>query len=456
MCPLNRKIRVLSTAKPKLVICLMLAGLLVASPAANAEDARVKLLQDIRAQAKVLKDNDKPEDAAPLFLCAVRLDEQLYGPTDARLEPDLEDLAWSYRQTIWQFNTSEIYATRQFLLSAYNALGPNDSDPGQRARDLEGIADNYLHEGNLSCAAQLYGRSVALSEKADSKNAPDLLAQMSKHTWSLRKQYDHENADRVLTKLVAKVEQMFGKQPSSSAVFSTEGSSEMKNELYDEAEASFTKALNADMKALGAENAWAGIDCLQIAQQLLLQDKEQRADQIAGRAHATLMLAGYEKPNVMGSVMARKQLARAYEKCGEDGLAEEAWTKCVSVASKSETDMLDSCLRGQANYYSSKGDYLRAAEILEKVLANYEKQNNKPSLRSSVMRDLAKAYDSAQNVKRAEDVYSRLIEDGEKDKQRTSLMIALHDYSKFLKRSKRLAEAEHIDAKYEELLKGDR
>lgn len=417
---------------------------------ASDSDARVRLLQEIREQAKKFKDNEKAAEAVPLFRCAVSLVEQIYGPTDSRLESDLEDLSWSYRQDLAQFDTSEIYASRQFLLSTYNGLKGSYMNPAQEARDLELIADNYMLEGNLSCATRLYGDCVALSETANPSDSPDLLAQLSKLAWSLRKQFDNDRADATVAKLVLKIEQTFGKRPIGAAKQADEGSKHSNNGLFDLAEGSYQRALNEDIKAIGPESAWAGMDCLAIAQQALFQDKTQKANSSARRAHAIFTVACAGK-SAGDSVLPLKELARAYQECGENHLAELAWQRCVSVEGPSK----DSCLRGQADFFSAIGQPTKAASILEELIARYDKRSGKSPLRSSVMRALSNAYVAANNFTRAEEICKQSVANAETEKDSSTLLLALDGYSKLLKRMDRMDEAAKIQARYDELLKSD-
>lgn len=426
-------------------------GLLELGPCfASDTDARVTLLKQIRAQAKKCKDNEKASEALPLFFCVVSLGEQIYGPADAKLEPDLEDLAWSCRQIPGQFYTSEIYASRHFLISTYNELKGTYTNPGQEASDLEYLADNYMQEDNLPCATRLYADSVAFSQTAEPKDSLNLLAQISKLAWSRRKQFDNDRADEAFAKLVAKVEQQFGKRPIGASKHVSDGIKYSKNAVFDLAEDSYQRALNEDIKAIGPESAWAGVDCLSIAQQALFLHKMEKADNMARRAHAILKVACARKSggeNDTGLVLPLKELALAYQMCGENSLAELAWQRCVSLGGPSE----DSCLRGQADFLCAIGQPAKAASVLEQLLVNYEKRES--PLRPIVMRALANAYVAANNLNRAEEICKQIVASAEKEKQSAVLMIALAEYSKVLVRMDRMDEAAQVQARYDNLLK---
>lgn len=414
------------------------------------QEARVKLLEDTRAQAKALKDNDKAAEAVPLYLSAVRLGEQIYGPTDERLVPDLEELAWCHRQSVGGFETGEIYENRQFLISSYNSM-KDEVDAGQKARDLEFIADSYLDEGILDCATKVYEQCVDLSESTDLKHAPDVLTQMSKLTWVRRKQYDHEKADSAESRLVQKVEQTFEKRPEASAKIIAQAKKHRESQLYDLSQKCYESALKKDISTLGLESPWVGVDCLLIAEQAFVQDQMQKAKNMVKRSQAVLRVAGHSKPNVMGeNVIPYMELARSYEAAGDKRLAERTWQQCVELAAGG--NLLESCMESQAKFYSSIGKHAKAESLLQELLAVYNAKEKKSPAIPSVMHELAKEYEYSKKLKKAEEIYKQLIEEGEKKKDSSWPIISMGDYAVLLKRMGRMSEAADLEARRTKLL----
>ncbi|MFA6210575.1 MAG: tetratricopeptide repeat protein [Candidatus Obscuribacterales bacterium] len=162
----------------------------------NGSGDKEQLAETLTNFGNLYMDKEQPELAEPLYQRELKIQENRFGATDARIKGDLSNLANCYRHQ-GKLAKAEPLFVRALALS--NKAGENDF---QKAPLMNNLALLYVSQGNYGKAEPLYKRSIAAQEKALGRSHPDVMRTIGNYAVMLDKTNRH--AESLLLRAPAK------------------------------------------------------------------------------------------------------------------------------------------------------------------------------------------------------------------------------------------------------------
>lgn len=277
--------------------------------------------------ASYLYDHALYEQAEPLFLQALHMQEQVCGVDHLDVARPLYGLAVLYSQQK-KYAAAEPLFQRALSIRQRN-LGPNHPDV---AKLVERFADSYAMQGKYQEAEALYQQVIRIWEKALGQDHPDMASALDGLGATFARQAKYAEAEPLFQRALSMRERLLGpNHPDIAASLNNMATFYLEQGKYELAEQLGQRAVHIWEQALGVDHHYLAYPLDALAEVCEAQNRYEEATLLFQRAaHIREQALGPEHPDV------------AYD------------------------------LNGLANIYSRQGRYEEAEPLFQRAIRMYE------------------------------------------------------------------------------------
>jgi CHAT domain-containing protein/tetratricopeptide (TPR) repeat protein len=351
-------------------------------------------------------------EAEPLYLRALALAEEEYGPNDASTGAILNNLAGLYRSMARYADAQPLYV--RALAISEKADGP---DHPSTAAILTGLAGLNKSRGHYADAEPLYLRALTISEKAKGSDHPStgLIANNLAGLYESMGRY--AEAQPLYVRALAISEKANGPDhpDTGNSLNNLAGLFESMGR-YAEAKPLYIRALAISEKANGPDHPLTGTSLNNLAGLYIAMGRYAEAQPLYVRTLAIFEKAnGPDHPST-GAIL--KNLAGLYSAMGRYAEAQPLYIRALAISEKAngpDHPSTGTRLNNLAELYRSMGRYADAQPLYVRALAISEKANGPDHPDTGTrLNNLAGLYESMGRYADAQPLYVRALAISEK------------------------------------------
>jgi tetratricopeptide (TPR) repeat protein len=357
--------------------------------------------------ASLYKDQGKYNEAEPLLLRSLSIDEKVYGEDHLDVAISLNNLASLYKDQ-GKYNEAEpLYQRSLFILE--KQLGENHPHVATSLNNLAGLYDS---QGKYNEAEPLYRRSLFILEKQLGENHPQVAISLNGLANLYHNQGKYNEAEPLYRRSLSIWEKQLGENhPDVAASLNNLAEFCCNQGKYNEAEPLYRRSLSIWEKQLGENHPHVAASLNNLANLYRYQGKDNEAEPLYRQSLSILeKQLGENHPRVASSL---NNLAELYRNQGKYDEAEPLYRRSLSIWEKqlgeNHPDVASS-LNNLAELYRNQGKYDEAESLYRRSLSIRENQlgENHPHVATS-LNNLAALYDSQGKYNEAEPLYRRSL-----------------------------------------------
>jgi len=362
----------------------------------------------LNALAQFQKERVRYEEALPMYVRGLAIDEKALGKDHQDVATSLNNLALLYTAQGEYEKALPMYV--RALEIREKALGKNHP---RVALNLNNLALQYHVQGDYAKALPMYVRALAIWEKALGKDHPDVALSLNNLAGLYQAQGEYEKALPMYVRALAISEKALGKDHPDVAM-SLNSLALLYHAQGDYAKAipMHVRALAIWEKALGKDHPNVATSLNNLAELYLVQSDYAKALPMFVRALAVREKAlRKDHPDVATSL---KNLALAYDEQGDYEKALPLYVRALAIWEKAlgkDHPRVATSLNNLAGLYRAQGNYAKALPIYVRALEIYEKTLDKDHLHITIsLHQLAALYKDQGEYEKAESIYLRVLE----------------------------------------------
>ncbi|CAM9444501.1 unnamed protein product [Ectocarpus fasciculatus] len=335
----------------------------------DSKESRRALLIENTARARlayVLKEQGKYDDAEPLYVRSLAIDEKALGPTHPEVAVDLNNLA-ELLESQGKYEEAEPLYIRSLAIGE-KVYGPDHRDVATALNNLAGLLEN---QGKYEGAEPLYVRSLAISERVYGPDHPAVATGLNNLAVLLKTQGKHEEAEPLYLRSLAIKEKVYS--PDHPAVAT--GLNNLAGLLesqgnYEGAEPLYVRSLAINEKVYGPDHPAVATGLNNLAVLLEIQGKYKEAEPLYVRSLAIKeKVYGLDHPAVATGL---NNLAGLLKTQGKHEEAEPLYVRSLAIKEtvySPDHPAVATGLKNLAGLLESQGKFTEAIPLFERALA---------------------------------------------------------------------------------------